>query len=139
MPYVSIALGAACLLLVWQLYPAYPVISNLLVLTGILGFMPARLKSFPRILSRTCAALGTVLAFLLLGMFFTLTPTMASNWYLAPIASPYLALLIGGLTNLIVVSENSCCLKAGQTEAEVPNLINMVTNLRRRIQEIRPT
>ena len=137
MPYVCITLGLTCLLFSWKLYPVSPFVSLILLLTGVLAVLPTRMEVCPRIIHHTCAVVGTLLCFVSFGTFFSLTPELTIDWYLTPFANPYMGLVLGGLTAMTSISENSCCLKVDQTLLDVPECVQLASNLRRRLQEIR--
>ena len=139
MPYVCVFLGVTCLVFAFRLQDVSSLSSGVLFLIGILAILPARLKTFPKILHRSCAMLATLLCFVSFGMFFSYAPELNAVWYLSGFTTPFVGLVIGGFTSMTIVSENSCCLKVDQEILEIPECVEVFSNVKRRIQEIRAT
>ena len=139
MPYVCVVLGIACLIFAWKLQTVSPTVAIILFVIGLVAILPARIEAFPRFLHRCVAVIATALCFISFGAFFSFTPELTVGWYLTPFATPYLGLVLGGLTAMTAISENSCCLKVDQTLLEVPQCVAMASNLRRRWDQFRTT
>ena len=136
MPYVAGIMGFTCFVFAWQV-DASPLILTTFIGTGILGLLPSRLPSFPKILHRVCATVGALLCFVSFGAFLTQVPLFPIGWYLDPFSTPWLGFIVSGFTAMIVISENSCCLKVDHTLVEVPECVQLFDAFRRRIQQVR--